>query len=428
MRPGWVSGLPLAVSSGVSPRAVFDRFARLLDGLRPDEPGPPPGGGGGTALALTGGGARAAYQAGVLRGLARLVPGFRPDILTGVSAGALNGAFLAASAEDPFPMAVERLVDVWRDLRADHVYRLDRPTVPQALARFVRRPAEISPPAEGGFLDTTPLRDFVEAHLGSVGQPMEAVARSVRDGHLGAFAITTTSYTSGQSVTWVQGEGVEPWDRPMRRAVRTPLRPEHVLASAALPFFFPAVAIDDAELGHGWYGDGGIRLTAPLSPALHLGADKILVVNTRYGQSRTEADAPKIQAYPPPTRVLGVLMNAVFLDVLDRDAETLHRINQLVASAPPGTWNGFRPVDLLVLRPSVDLATLAAGFAPPLPPSMRLVMGGLSSGDGQSPDWLSMLGFDPAYVEALLAVGEADAERQADELVAFLEASPASTR
>ncbi len=382
-------------------------------------------------MALTGGGARAAYQAGVLRGLARIAPGFRPDILTGVSAGALNGAFLAASAHEPFPVAVERLVDVWRDLRADHVYRLDRPTVPQALARFVRRPAEVSPPAEGGFLDTTPLRDFVVGHLGPVGQPMEAVARAVREGRLGAFAITTTSYTSGQSVTWVQGEParmrrVEPWDRPMRRAVRTPLRPEHVLASAALPFFFPAVAIDDAELGHGWYGDGGIRLTAPLSPALHLGADKILVVNTRYGQSRAEADAPKVQAYPPPTRVLGVLMNAVFLDVLDRDAETLHRINALVASAPPGTWNGFRPVDLLVLRPSVDLATLAAGFAPPLPPSMRLVMGGLSSGDGQSPDWLSMLGFDPAYVEALLAVGEADAERQADELVAFLEASPAA--
>lgn len=401
---------------------MFDRIARLFDGLQPDEPGPPPGGGGGTALALTGGGARAAYQAGVLRGLARLAPGFRPDILTGVSAGALNGAFLAASAEAPFPIAVDRLVDVWRDLRADHVYRLDRPTVPQALARFLRRPDEVSPPAEGGFLDTTPLKAFVEGHLGAVGEPMEAVDRAVREGHLGGFAITTTSYTSGQSVTWVQGEGLEPWDRPMRRAVRTKLRTEHVLASASLPFFFPAVAIDDGVLGHGWYGDGGIRLTAPLSPALHLGADKILVVNTRYGPSRAEADAPKVDAYPPPTRVLGILMNAVFLDVLDRDAQTLRRINALVASTPRREWNGFRPVELLVLRPSVDLATLAVDFEPPLPPSMRLVMGGLSSGDGRSPDWLSMLGFDPAYVEALLQIGEADAERQADRITAFLEA------
>ena len=404
---------------------MLDRFARLFQGLRPDEPDPPPGGGGGTALALTGGGARAAYQAGVLRGIARHLPAFRPQILTGVSAGALNGAFLAASAHRPFAEAVAELVDVWRQLEADHVYRLDRPTVPQALARFVRRPAEIAPPAEGGFLDTTPLREFVERHLGPVGQPMAAVERNVREGHLGAFAITTTSYTSGQSVTWVQGDGIEAWDRPMRRAIRTPLRPEHVLASAALPFFFPAVAIQDATLGHGWYGDGGVRLTAPLSPALHLGADKILVVNTRYGQSRDEADAPKIDAYPPPTRVLGILMNAVFLDVLDRDAQTLHRINDLVASAPRADWNGFRPVDLLVLRPSVDLATLATGFEPILPPSMRLVMGGLSSGDGRSPDWLSMLLFDPGYVERLVEIGEADAERQMEAIAAFVDAAPA---
>ena len=389
-------------------------------GLRLDEPDPASSGGGGTALALTGGGARAAYQAGVLRGIARRVPGFRPDMLTGVSAGALNGAFLAASAHRPFAEAVENLVAVWRELQADHVYRLDRPTVPQALARFVRRPAEIAPPAEGGFLDTTPLLEFVGRHLGDVGQPMAAVERNVRDGHLGAFAITTTSYTTGQSVTWVQGEGVEPWDRPMRRAIRTPLRPEHVLASAALPFFFPAVSIDDPAVGQGWYGDGGIRLTAPLSPALHLGADKILVVNTRYGQSRAEADDPKIDAYPPPTRVLGILMNAVFLDVLDRDAQTLHRINQLVEATPREQWNGFRPVDLLVLRPSVDLATLATGFEPQLPPSMRLVMGGLSSGDGRSPDWLSMLLFAPEYVERLIEIGESDAEAQMDEIRAFL--------
>lgn len=399
-------------------------FTRLLDRLRFDDPDPMPSGGGGLALALTGGGARAAYQAGVLRGLARRFPAFRPDLLTGVSAGGLNGAFLAAASDETFPEAVERLVAVWRELRTDHVYRLDRPTVAHALARFVRRPSEIAPPAEGGFLDTTPLQDFITGHLGALGEPMEAVDAAVREGRLSAFAITTTSYTTGQSVTWVQGEGVEAWDRPMRRAVRTRLRPEHVLASAALPFFFPAVAIDDPALGHGWYGDGGIRLTAPLSPALHLGADKILVVNTRYGQSRREADTAKVDAYPPPTRILGILMNAVFLDVLDRDAQTLRRVNELLEATPREEWNGFRPVDLLVIRPSVDLATLATGFEPELPPSMRLVMGGLSSGDGRSPDWLSMLLFDPAYVERLLAIGAADVDAQIDEIAAFLGMEP----
>lgn len=381
-------------------------------------------GGGGLALALTGGGARAAYQAGVLRGLARHFPTLRPNILTGVSAGALNGAFLAASADVPFRDAVDRLVAVWQELEAGHVYRLDRPTVAHALARFVRRPEEIAPPAEGGFLDTTPLRDFIVEHLGPIGAPMEAVDRNVRDGHLGGLAITTTSYTTGQSVTWVQGEGVEAWDRPMRRAVRTKLRPEHVLASSALPFFFPAVAIEDADLGHGWYGDGGVRLTAPLAPALHLGADKILVVNTRYGQSKAEADVPKVDAYPPPSRILGILMNAVFLDVIDRDAQTLARVNALLAATPRDQWNGFRPIDLLVLRPSVDLASLATGFEPHLPPSMRLVMGGLSSGDGRSPDWLSMLLFDPGYVGRLVQIGEEDVAAQLDDIARFLEMAP----
>ena len=404
------------------PAPVLDQLARLLDRLRPDEPGPGSPGGGGLALALTGGGARAAYQAGVLREIARRFPDVRPDLLTGVSAGALNAAFLAASADRPFAEAVGRMEDVWRSLEAHDVYRLDRPTVARTLARFVRRPAEIAPPAEGGFLDTTPLRDFIEGHLGPVGQPMAAVDRNVRAGHVAGVAVTTTSYTTGQSVTFVQGGPPETgmWDRPMRRAVRTPLRPEHVLASAALPFFFPAVAVEDDALGPGWYGDGGVRLTAPLAPALHLGADKVLVVNTRYGPSRAEADAPKVDGYPPPTRVLGILMNAVFLDVLDRDAQTLRRINALLDVTPRHQWNGFRPVDLLVLRPSVDLATLAAGFEPRLPPSMRLVLGGLGSGDQRSPDWLSMLLFDPDYVARLVEIGEADAERQLDEIAAFL--------
>lgn len=395
---------------------MFDRLARFFSG-RPESPAP---GGGGLALALTGGGARAAYQAGVLRGIARHVPSFRPNILTGVSAGAINAAYLAATAHEPFGVAAEGLVQIWEELRADHVYRLDRPGVMQTIARLVRPPSEVAPPAEGGFLDTTPLQDFLESHLGPMGEPIEAIRTAVDEGHLGAFALTTTSYTSGQSVTWVQGDGVETWDRPMRRAVRTAIRPEHIFASAALPFFFPAVSIQDDQLGFGWYGDGGIRMTAPLSPALHLGADRVLVITTRYGQSRAEADRPKVDAYPPPTRVLGLLMNAVFLDVIDRDAQTLNRINALLAQTPPEEWNGFRPIDLLVLRPSIDLGELAAGFHPPLPPSMRLVTGGLSSGDGHSPDWLSMLLFEPDYIGRLVEIGEADAERQIEAVEAFL--------
>ena len=398
--------------------AALSRLFGREDPAAP-EPGPVPGGGG-IAFVLTGGGARAAYQAGVLRGLAARFPDLRPGILTGVSAGGLNAAFLAGHAHEPLADAAEALVQIWRDLEGDEVYRSDRPGVMNTLARMVRRSDAPEPPAEGGLLDASPLHAFVERQLGPIGQPIRSIGEAVRSGALHAFALTTTSYTTGQSITWVQGEGAEPWDRTTRRAVRTDIRPEHVLASAALPFFFPAVRIADPTVGEGWYGDGGIRLTAPLSPALHLGADKVLAINTRYAQTAQEADRPDVQAYPAPGSILGVLMNAVFLDVVDRDAQTLRRINALIEALPPAERNGFRPVDLLTLRPSVDLGSLAGGFEPNLPPSMRLLLGGL--GAGESPDWLSMLLFDPGYVERLVAIGEEDVDARYDEIAAFLEA------
>ncbi|MEM6326978.1 MAG: patatin-like phospholipase family protein [Bacteroidota bacterium] len=395
-------------------------LSRLLGTAPSETEAVPSGGGGGLALVLTGGGARAAYQAGVLRGLARMFPGERPRILTGVSAGGLNASFLATHSDEPYRVAAETLVQIWRELRAEHVFELEGPGMLGSLLRFFRRTEEIEPPARGGVLDTTPLHRFVEEHLGRLGEPIDGIARAVDSGALHAFALTTTSYTTGQSVTWVQGSGAEPWDRPMRRAVRTQIRPEHILASAALPFFFPAVEIDDPQVGQGWYGDGGIRLTAPLSPALHLGADKVLVITTRYARTPDEADAPDVMAYPPPGQVLGVLMSAVFLDVIDRDAQTLTRINELIRALPPEQTNGFRPVDLLVMRPSEDIGKLAGGIEPKLPPRMETLVNSLGGKQTKSPDWLSMLLFDEAYIEHLLHIGEADAMAHKAELEAFL--------
>ena len=389
-------------------------------GLAPDDATPiPSGGGGGFALALTGGGARAAYQAGVIRGLAKLFPENRPKILTGVSAGGLNAAFLANNSDRTYGAAAEDLVGKWSALRAEDVFEMDSPGVVSSLARLWRAPDEIEPPARGGVLDTTPLHGFVERHLGPIGTPIRGIERALETGALNAFALTTTSYTTGQSVTWVQGDGFEPWDRPMRRAVRTHIRPEHVLASAALPFFFPAVKIDDPAIGEGWYGDGGIRLTAPLSPAIHLGADKVLVITTRYARSAREAAEHEIEAYPPPAQVLGVLMNAVFLDVIDRDAQTLHRINELIAAIPPKHRNGFRPVDLLVMRPSVDVAKMAVGVEPQLPRRMEMLTRRLGGAESKSPDWLSMLLFEKEYVRRLVEIGEADVEARKGEIAAF---------
>jgi NTE family protein len=179
------------------------------------------------------------------------------------------------------------------------------------------------------------------------------------------------------------------------------------------------VRIEDPSIGEGWYGDGGIRLTAPLSPALHLGADKILVITTRYARSAREAAEHEIETYPPPAQVLSVLMNAVFLDVIDRDAQTLNRINELIDAVPVGQRNGFRPVDLLVMRPSVDIAKMAAGVDPQLPRRMEMLTRRLGGAETKSPDWLSMLLFEETYLRRLIDIGRADVEARREEIAAF---------
>ncbi len=234
-------------------------------------------------------------------------------------------------------------------------------------------------------------------------------------GGVRAVAFGTTSYTTGQSIVWVQGENPTLWERPHRRAVQTELTIEHVMASAALPLFFPAVRI-----GNAWYGDGGIRLTAPLSPALHLGATHIMAVATRHERSADQAGAPSIAGYPPPAQVMGVLLNSVFLDVIDQDAMRLERINALIERLPEEDRTGMRPVRLLVMRPSVDLGRLAGEYEPQLPKAFRLLTRGFGAKETATPDVLSMLMFQEDYLARLVELGEADAEARAAEIDDFL--------
>jgi NTE family protein len=187
------------------------------------------------------------------------------------------------------------------------------------------------------------------------------------------------------------------------------------MASAALPLFFPAVRLED-----GWYGDGGMRLTAPLSPLLHLGADRILAVSTRYDRSPEEAAQPSVEGYPPPAQVLGVLLNAIFLDLLDSDALRMERVNELLEQVPPEERGGMRRVELLVLRPSEDLGALAGHFEPDLPRSFRWMTRGLGTRETRSPDFLSFVLFEPDYLRTLMEIGERDAEAQGDAIERFL--------
>lgn len=370
------------------------------------------------ALMLGGGGARGAYQAGVLRGIARRHPGLNLDILTGISAGAVNTIFLAAHP-GPLPAASDALVRLWLGLTPAQVFDVKpRHLVTNTLRWAIRLVAgghDRKEPTRG-LLDTDPLRRFLGRVLVTDADgALPGIEWNLREGKLHAVALSATSYTTGQSVTWVEARDVELWQRPQRRSELARLTVEHVMASSALPMLFPAV-----QVGSEWFGDGGVRLTAPLSPPLHLGACKILTIATRYPRSRAEADRPLTNGYPPPAQVLSVLYNSIFLDLIDEDILRLERINRLIDDLKPEEREGMRRVDILVLRPSRDLGKFAAEFEPRLPRMFRYLTRGLGTQRTASPDILSLLMFQEDYLRRLVELGEADAEANADRIEAFL--------
>jgi NTE family protein len=368
---------------------------------------------------LSGGGARGAYQVGVLRQLARELPAL-PGILTGVSAGGINAAYLA-SRRETFAHAVDQLVDVWASLHLDNVFRVDLRDLASRTMRWGGRLLSggqyVMPPARS-LVDTEPLRELLERLLGSPGGPIAGIAANIDAHRLRAVALTASSYTTGQSMTWVQAAadcGITTWQRPQRKSVTCRLTVDHVMASAALPFFFPAVCVDGA-----WYGDGGVRLTSPLSPAVHLGARRIIAVSTRYARSREEADRPAVAGYPPPAQVAGLLYNAIFLDQLDSDALQMGMVNGLLDNLPESQRNGLRHIELLLVRPSIDLGRLANEYEPELPRAFRFLTRGLGTRETRSNDMLSLVMFQSDYVRRLIDLGEADAAARLPEIRQFL--------
>jgi NTE family protein len=368
------------------------------------------------AVVLTGGGARAAYQVGVLRRIARHLPETRFDIVTGVSAGAINAAFLA-SRSPRFSETIEDLVALWSGLRIQDVFRTDLRSLAAHLARWLVRLASggARTVETRGLVDTRPLATLLERALPRrPSGEIAGIAENVASCSPKAVALTTLDYRTGQTVVWVQGCGIRGWESPLRRSVEAPLGVEHVMASAALPIFFPAI-----RLGGSWYGDGGIRLVAPLSPALHLGAQRILAISTSHRRSFAEADEPGCIDYPPPAQILGLLTNSVFLDVIDQDARRLERSNRFLERLPPEQREGFRIVDLLVLRPSRDLGKLVE-YEARLPRSFRYLSRGWGTRETSSADLLSLLMFEPGYLQRLIEIGESDADARLDEITAIV--------
>jgi NTE family protein len=367
------------------------------------------------ALLLVGGGARAAYQAGVLRSLARSFPKVQFPILSGVSAGAINTALLANTA-DEFLRTTERLVALWEKLTVDQVFQTQfgslGPTVLKWAVRMAAGGAS-SLPSVRQMVDTGPLRHFLHNALGTRDGLLHGIEANLASGRLSAVGFTTSKYPSGQSTTWVQGRDVVPWQHHGRSGVSTLLTVEHIMASAALPLVFPAV-----QLADGWYADGGVKLTAPLSSSVSLGADRILAISTLRSAS-PDSTAP-LSGYPPTSTVLGMLIDSVFVDMLDADAMAMRQMNQLMADNSARTRNHQRPVEVLVVRPSEDLGELAREFETELPRALRQVFQALGSQKSDRSNIIATLLFQPRYLRRVLEIGERDGHRRRDELAAFL--------
>ncbi|MBC7895785.1 MAG: patatin-like phospholipase family protein [Cytophagaceae bacterium] len=374
------------------------------------------------AMVLGGGGARGAYQVGLLRGIARHYPHLKIPILVGVSAGAVNTTHLA-SHRGSFEQAMEALVKHWLSMTPDQVFRVDASSLASNVLRTGFRlvaGGRAHPDQFRGMVDTAPLRTFLEGVLerGHDGT-LPGIEHNLERGSLQALALSATSYTTTQSVTWVQGREISLWERPQRRSEHARITIDHVMASTALPLLFPA-----AQVGNEWYGDGGIRLTAPLSPALHLGASRIITISTRYDRTRAEANTPQVAGYPPPAQVLGVLYNSIFLDLIDQDVMRMERLNRLIERVPMDRRDDLRFIDMLVLRPSIDLGKLAREYEPRLPRVFRFLTRGLGTRRTESPDILSLVMFQEDFLRRLIDLGEADADAQWHRISRFIEESP----
>ena len=371
-----------------------------------------------TALVLTGGGARAAYQVGVLRALAHILPHGTSNpfpIVCGTSAGAINAAALAAGAND-FHRAVRRLQLVWRNFRANQVYRSDPVGIAATGLRWLLEPLlrRLGRKQPVALLDNTPLRELLQERL-----DLHELGHMISAGALRAFAISASCYSTGESISFYQGNDLlSGWRRARRVGVRAEIGAEHLLASSALPFIFPPVRI-----GGEYFGDGSMRQMAPVSPALHLGAQRVFVISVGRQQTRQREGANN-DAYPSLAQIAGHALNSIFLDGLETDVERLQRINRTLRLMPPESRDPdlfeLREVDVLVMRPSEDLGALATQHARSLPIAVRLLMsliGGMRRGGGTL---ISYLLFEKSYCRALIDLGYRDTMAQRDEVERFL--------
>jgi NTE family protein len=375
-----------------------------------------------TALVLPGGGARAAFQVGVLKALAELLPERTANpfpIISGTSAGAINSIVLASKARH-FCLAVTELERVWGGFHSGQVFRTDSPTMLKSSLHWA---AAI---ILGGFivgmpkslLDNSPLRALLSRNV-----RFPRIQKSIDDGHLHAVAITAAGYGSARSMSFFQGAPrIRSWSRTRRIGVRQPLHLDHLMASIAVPLIFPPVMI-----GGEYFGDGAMRQATPLSPAIHLGADRILVIGVRDETADAALLQGQAQRFPSFAQIAGYMLDTLFMDGLYSDLERMTRINQLIDSVPPDQRTGplkrMRAIDTMLVVPSRDLRELAYEHRQAMPVPLRILLRGIRGHSKPENRLLSFLLFEQSYTQALIELGYKDAMAVKDNLLDFVSGS-----
>lgn len=372
-----------------------------------------------TGLILSGGGARAAYQVGVLKAINKILPRdlCNPyEIISGTSAGAINGVALATFA-DNHRIGVRHLERIWSSFDCNQVYRSDFWGVSKTLAKLVRtlvigRVFKNDPVS---LLDNTPLHALLREVI-----HFNRIQENIDNNHLHALAVNCSSIETGESISFFQGHyGINNWEMQRRQGIRSRITLDHLLASSAIPMIFPAIKIHRQ-----YYADGAVRQLAPLSPALHLGADKLLIIGVS-GNVNKAAKSSALTPYPSPARIMGHMLNAAFLDSMEADVARLTRINRTLSKIPERIKKKenmeLKEVDILMINPSLPLDDIAGQHAQEMPRAVRLALGGSGNTSASGSGLLSYLLFSKGYCQALIELGYHDAIGRREEILEFFD-------